>query len=415
MPETLLSLYQNSDAIYIATFDKKADGEITEDTPDYTALGIKKHFSISSTLKGESRKFFVLDDNEYRYKNTVPATGEVEEGAEAEDPESSVELKPGDTLLLFLKNGDEKDAPTLTDYRDGTKKLSMDRIGIYESRIKELNSIFSAKKVDEAKIVEWLVRCAEDPVTRWEGTFELLSSFQNVEWLEQAAEQRKARIERGEPVEEGPAESETPDEDGEEEDSGKNVDTSRFANLLDANQKQTLANILLNRESPPANDKEETAIAGDDELIELVKRFGDPRLVGFLIEQVRASTDEPDAVGQTMKTIAEILGDKEIASIADKYNEIAYEDDADEAADVDSETVEEGQEGETKAEPAGDVSEPEADEENAENPDRTENKKKKFAYKEMRNDLLQKFLSRSEGVISGIAEVQRLEQSAQKD
>ena len=315
MPETLLSLYQNSDAIHIATFDRKTDGEVAEDTADYTSIGIKKHFSISSTLKGESRKFFVLEDSEYRYKNTGTTPAEAEESEEAEDLESSIELKPGDTLLLFLKNGDEEDAPTLTDYRDGTKKLSMEHIGVYEARIKELNSIFGAKKVDEAKIVEWLVRCAEDTVTRWEGTFELLGSFQNMEWVEQAAKQRKERIERGEPVEEEPSESETPNEEGEEEEGPrKNVDTSSFAKLLDVNQKQTLANILLDRPAPVSEDKDkaETEVRGDDELIELVKRFGDPRLVGFLLDQLRANSDEPYAVGQAMKRISEILDDKEI-------------------------------------------------------------------------------------------------------
>ncbi len=145
MPETLLSLYQNSDGIYIATFDKTVDGEVAESTADYTALNIKKHFSISSTLKGESRKFAVIDDTDYRYKGTAETPGEPLEEEESEDPEASIGLKPGDTLLLFLKNGDEDDSPQLTDYRDGTKKLSMEAIAVYEARIKDLNDIFSSK------------------------------------------------------------------------------------------------------------------------------------------------------------------------------------------------------------------------------------------------------------------------------
>ena len=412
MPETLLSLYQNSDAIHIATFDRKTDGEVAEDTADYTSIGIKKHFSISSTLKGESRKFFVLEDSEYRYKNTGTTPAEAEESEEAEDLESSIELKPGDTLLLFLKNGDEEDAPTLTDYRDGTKKLSMEHIGVYEARIKELNSIFGAKKVDEAKIVEWLVRCAEDTVTRWEGTFELLGSFQNMEWVEQAAKQRKERIERGEPVEEEPSESETPNEEGEEEEGPrKNVDTSSFAKLLDVNQKQTLANILLDRPAPVSEDKDkaETEVRGDDELIELVKRFGDPRLVGFLLDQLRANSDEPYAVGQAMKRISEILDDKEIEAIADKYSEIAYEDDADEATvDV---IVEEArpndEEAETKTEKTdseGGEDTPVVAEKEPDESERVVDRPKKITYKEMRNDILQKFLKRCETVIAADGE-----------
>ncbi len=414
MPETLLSLYQNSDAIHIATFDKKTDGEIIEDTADYTSLGIKKHFSISSTLKGESRKFFVLEDSEYRYKNTETTPAEAEESEEVEDPEASIELKPGDTLLLFLKKGDESDEPTLTDYRDGTKKLSMEHIGVYEARIKELNSIFGAKKIDEAKIVEWLIRCAEDPVTRWEGTFELLGSFQNAEWVEQAAKERKERIERGEPVEEEPSESETSNEEGEEaEGPSKNVDTNSFAKLLDVNQKQALANILLDRTAPVSEDEDkvETEIRGDDELIELVKRFGDPRLVGFLLDQLRANSDEPYAVGQAMKRISEILDDKETEALAEKYSEIAYEDDADEAtvkANVEEAVPDdEADEAETKTEKTddeGDKDTPDVAEEETDESERAVDKPKKITYKEMRHDIVQKFLKRCEIVIAATDE-----------
>ena len=406
MPETLLSLYQNSDAIYIASFDKTVDGEVTEDTADYSSLNIKNHFSISSTLKGESRKFIVLDDTEYRYKNTAETPNETEVGEEAEDSEASISLKPGDTLLLFLKNGDGNDPPTLTDYRDGTKKLSNEHIGIYESRIKELNSIFSSKKVDQASIVEWLVRCAEDPVTRWEGTFELLQSVKNLEWQEQAAEERKARTARGEPLEVEPEdESEDRDEEGEEEGPRKYVDTSNFAKLLDVNQKQTLANILLNK-APAADDKEqkETEIKGDDELIELVKRWGDPRLVSFLLDHLRANKDEPQIAARTMRTISEILEDEEVVSISDKYDEIAYEDDTDlvvAESESDGETAADVPVSESDNAEVGDeaVRVAEAEVSNAET-ERGPEAPKKITYKERRDEILAKFFDSVEKVMA---------------
>ena len=414
-PETLLSLYQNSDSIYIATFDKTVDGEITESTADYTSIKINKHFSISSTLKGESRKFVAIEDTDYRYKNIAetPEVPEIDE--ESEDPEASVALKPGDTLLLFLRDGegdeDEEASPQLTDYRDGTKKLSMEEIGVYEARIKELSDIFSAKKVDEASIVAWLVRCAEDPVTRWEGTFELLQSFQSMEWREQAAAERKARIARGEPVEEEAVETETANEEGEEgeeEEVRKNVDTSVFAKLLDANQKQNLANLLLDRPAP-ADDKDTKIkqIAGDAELLELVKRWGDSRLIGFLLDRLRANSSEPYIASQTMTTISEILGDEKIKEIADKYNQIAYEaeeetvTDSDEA-DADKPELKQKEAGtETTDNPKGsktpavvEVGTPAVD------PKDGKEAPKKITYKELRNEILQKFLQRCETVIA---------------
>src|SRR5687768_16652587 len=147
-PETLLSLYQNSDAIYVATFDKTVEGKVIEDTDDYTAVEIKKHFTVSSTLKGKSRKFFVLEEQDYRYKaqNVVgmavvqpDSEAEIETAAETEseeEPESDEEaedeseLKSGDTLLLFVAKGGEGEPETLADYRDGIKRLSMEHIGV---------------------------------------------------------------------------------------------------------------------------------------------------------------------------------------------------------------------------------------------------------------------------------------------
>src|SRR5687768_15071186 len=160
-PETLLSLYQNSDAIYVATFDKTVEGKVIEDTDDYTAVEIKKHFTVSSTLKGKSRKFFVLEEQDYRYKaqnvvgmervqpdaepaaepemETTEETGPEEEPEADEETEDETELKSGDTLLLFVAKGGEGEPDTLADYRDGIKKLSMEHIGVYEARIRELN------------------------------------------------------------------------------------------------------------------------------------------------------------------------------------------------------------------------------------------------------------------------------------
>ena len=92
LPETLLSLYRSSDSIYIATFAKEEQLSITEDTEDYTATEIKKHFDISSTLKGEPRKLFVLDDTEYKYKSRAEENENAADGGEAVAEEAEEEV-----------------------------------------------------------------------------------------------------------------------------------------------------------------------------------------------------------------------------------------------------------------------------------------------------------------------------------
>jgi hypothetical protein len=68
MPVTLLSLYRSSQFIYIGTFDRTEEGEVSEDTAEYTVVPIKKSFSLSTALKGETKKMLVLEESEYRYK-----------------------------------------------------------------------------------------------------------------------------------------------------------------------------------------------------------------------------------------------------------------------------------------------------------------------------------------------------------
>ena len=388
MPETLLSLYQNSDAIHIARYDKTVDGEISEQTDDYTAISIKKHFSISSTLKGESRKFFVLDEVDYRYKNT----GDTEEHDEMGEPNALVKLEAGDTLVLFLKKGEDSEGLQLTDYRDGTKKLSVADISVYEARIKELDAIFNAEKVDEFEIVRWLIRCAEDKATRWEGTFELLQSVQSLEYEKNSTERRDEMLKRGEAIE--PEEGAEPDKPG-----VFVTGTTIFAKILDANQKQALSNLLLDRPMPDKDDAKKDEIAGDAELVELVQRFGDSRLPEFLLEKLRNAPDEPYAVSQLMNAVASLLNDEQASEMAGKYAEISYEDDnAEVPVAIQPEEVPAGGE---KVVSVDEVSAEES--ENSENvivPEEEAVEVKKKTYRELRQEILASFLVRGDEIMA---------------
>lgn len=419
-PETLLSLYQNSDAIYRATYDKTVEGEVVENTEDYTSVEIAKHFTISSTLKGEPRKFLVLEDREYRYKTSGPdASAEADESAEeaaadrTDEPENESDgeeeleeeeneaLESSETVLLFVRNGEEKEqSPGLTDYRDGVKRLSADDLRVYEERIRELGTIFSAKKVNENSILDWLVRCAEEEATRWEGTFELVRSVRNQRWREQAAERHRERIEKGLPVEEGPVETEDEDPGEEESSIKKNVDSDRFAKLIDPNHKLALANILLSR---GRNERVEGGkikeVAGDRELIELIAHWGDPRLVDFLLDRIRTGAGDPADTSDLMGTIAEILDDDTVSAIAEKYSDTRYEED-DDAVEEDDKTAdaEESDAAVSSDEDQPDLEKAAAVETSAEtvkpqDPANGKAKQRKITYKELRAKLLAEFLA----------------------
>src|SRR5688572_13849366 len=139
-PETLLSLYRASDTIYVARFDKVEDQEIIENTDERTIINIKKHFDISSTLKGEPQKLFVLDEQESRYKPREDAAVVEIDGVAVSEVESGEEesyygvtnLEPGDLVILFLRKGDDGKTLELADYRDAIRKMLPGRLDSYE-------------------------------------------------------------------------------------------------------------------------------------------------------------------------------------------------------------------------------------------------------------------------------------------
>jgi len=57
----------------------------------------------------------------------------------------------------------------------GAKTLDTMEVRIYKTRIKEIKDILKIGNLTDKQdaTIEWLVKCAENPITRWEGVFEL--------------------------------------------------------------------------------------------------------------------------------------------------------------------------------------------------------------------------------------------------
>jgi len=312
MPVTLLDLYRQSDAIFEARYARTEEGEVIRQDADYKVLKTKKHFDIYSTVKGSSSKFFELAEEEYRYSR--PQSGSyLLASAVDSDVENTYGLRSGDTVLLFVKYGEDGKTLELTDDEEGLKKISSDDIAVYQKRIAELASLLSSDKVSTEAIVVWLIRCAEEPATRWEGTFELVKGFERLEYQEK---QRKAAAEK---PEETRGMIVTDEVDA--------LDSSAFARVLTLDQKTTLANVLLDRKPVPAGDGARTLVRGDRELIDLVKHWGDPRLAGFLLEELKTRDLTDYRRSETMRLIAEILRDQKIVGLASEYSN-AYRDEA---------------------------------------------------------------------------------------
>jgi len=298
MPVTLLDLYRQSDAVFEARFDRFEEGKIVKQDQDYSVVRVEKLFDVSSSLKGSYSKFISLSEDEYRYP-TSPDPKYLVAKSSGED-EQTYGLRSGDSVLLFMKYGEDGKSLVLTDEDEGLKKLSTADIAVYEKRIRELDSLLSSEP-SASKIVDWMLRCAEEPATRWEATFELVKGFERLDYQ---GKQKQSETD---------ATKDKPDF----------FDSTTFAKAVTDEQKRKLADILLDRQPPQVGEDgqaKRTYVRGDRELIDLVKHWGDPRLPAFLLNELKTKDLTDYRRSETIQLIADLISNSRVSGVAQKYN-----------------------------------------------------------------------------------------------
>ncbi len=292
MPGTLLSMYGQSDTIVIAHYERTESGELIREDRDFRVTAVKQFFEVSSILKGTAGDRIVLIDEDFQAPGSfAPAV-------------SSSDLKNGDMVLLFLRKS-QNGGVELTEAAEGLKKLSPRSLAVYERRIADLDSLFAAGDADPEDIAEWLVRCAEDPATRWDAAFELAKSFERVEWQRKQAEKNNI--------------GSTADRIGKLSIYDIERDPAAIARAVTSNQKQAIANILFNRIYLP-QEQRSGIVRGDRELIDLVKLWGDPRLVRLLIDELRDPKSSAYRITEALHLLAELTDDPSVRRIAADLN-----------------------------------------------------------------------------------------------
>ena len=298
MPVTLLDLYRQSDAVFEARFDRFEEGKIVKQDQDYSVVRVEKLFDVSSSLKGSYSKFISLSEDEYRYPAS-PEPKYLVAKSSGED-EQTYGLRSGDTVLLFMKYGEDGKSLVLTDEDEGLKKLSTADIAVYEKRIRELDSLLSSEP-SASKIVDWMLRCAEEPATRWEATFELVKGFERLDYQ---GKQKQSETD---------ATKDKPDF----------FDSTTFAKAVTDEQKRKLADILLDRQPPQVGEDgqaKRTYVRGDRELIDLVKHWGDARLPAFLLNELKTKDLTDYRRSETIQLIADLISNSRVSGVAQKYN-----------------------------------------------------------------------------------------------
>jgi hypothetical protein len=296
---TLRELYAESDRIVVA----RPAGSVKVKSEGESRL-IRTSLRVSSTLKGDGSDSVV---NVYHFIHG--------------DQESPFPRR--ESLLVFLKHGGtigvlkSTGGYELADFSRGIKELSSSELDVYVQRINELAQLSHEQKLNQEELVEWLVRCAEDPATRWEGAFDLALSAARLRAScsqDDSDEDSDSSEEPNEQSDEPTAAIATEEPMPEPQELG---DRAAFAALLTTDQKERLKALLATEE----------ITEGDAQLIELVKDRHDPRLLPFLVSQLyRVEANPPETAYRIVRVVAELLNDRRIKALSESYGDAPYDD-----------------------------------------------------------------------------------------
>ncbi|MDQ1522434.1 MAG: hypothetical protein QOE47_358 [Pyrinomonadaceae bacterium] len=324
MPNSLRARFTNSDIVAVARV-----GDSVAVWKQSEAMLASTELHLTSRLKGEGKEKVV------NLQHLVWSSGEAQ----------TDKYKKDDVVLVFLRRVEKGDAYISADGERGIQKLPEADLKVYVRRIEELATIMRSEKPDEAALGEWLVRCAEEPATRWEGAYDL--AFNAARFEDPPDEEEVAGEEEEEPdTESSEVEAAAPEtaEDG----SGQSVGNSSaepagvaeganagadggvvidlpvnpqaappvdFAALLTPAQKERLTTTLLNAEE--LNE-------GEQLLIRLVGAWKDARLVPFLLKHLARTADKPlYEAEEMMRIVAHTLGDQTLIKFAASYSRTA--------------------------------------------------------------------------------------------
>lgn len=381
-PQPLRTLYKLSERVVVARVGAR---EVLSKEDNLASVRIT--LNVTENLKGSPAEVLHLYRSEFVVNQADEAKREEESvvvltSSRREAPR----LKRGERYLFFLDPREKGDGYEVDDEGYGIKKLSDEDLKIYLERITELAEIMRREPEDKVALVEWLVRCAEQPATRWEGAYELLGSAEAAARVDDEEEA---------PAAEPPGESEvkTTAEAGAKTQAGEGpralslsslpltgeaqaapeqqaaaaappapdsaveevqVVTSRsvadprnlpadpaLAPLLNAVQKQRLADAFFATPDP---------VNGDDELMQIVKDFDDPRLPGFILARLRRVEDEaPMEAELWLRTLAASLKNERLVELADTYTQEApyFEEDEEETPEAETQTDASAEESDT--------------------------------------------------------------------
>ncbi len=349
-PLPLRGMYLESDVIVVGRIGKPgkwiAGAREGEGDTQYQIFNRNFPITVEKVLKGDASGKLAVSEENYQYPGNGGSAGDVsaaKPGDRISEPEYESELtKDSGRRLFFLKKNEQGRYTEVYSNRDFAPKDK--DLEIFISRIGELGEMYRNGEPSKEKIVEWLVSMTENPVTRFDGAYELRTSLYDLKYQsEEAAEQAPEAEENGDhqhSLKEALAEQEASENSADAEDSEEGAYRSygeaEFARLLTGEQKARLVKAFFNvkfdyepKKNQYAENSDETYISvlseGDSHLVDTVVLLGDRRVINRILAELPSlARHESYTAANLLDLISGQLKNEKFTALAGKYSEVAY-------------------------------------------------------------------------------------------
>lgn len=328
----LRALYVESDLIVIGKIGTPGRWVKTGKMEDgYQGFTRSVPVVVEETIKGKLPKVLTLSESYTHYMG---------EGAEYQkrlktgkdltpptDNEGTLAENKGRRIFMIEKD----DAGGYTEFYASTGRDFMNKgadFTVQAKRLRELNVLYSAPKVDKAKVLEFLVSMIEDRTTRYDGVYEIYTST----WKNIEADKQAAAKARGEKIDEEPVEDDHGDGDVHVNMGGD----LEFAKMLTASQKDRIARAFLavnfdytakKTEGLDPEDYYEPLNYDDQLLMQTAAMLNDRRSVErILVELPKMVKVSEYTAGTMIDLIAAYFADERLQKISTVYANIQHGD-----------------------------------------------------------------------------------------
>lgn len=184
-PIPLRGLYLNSDTVIVGKIGEPEKwalaSEMNEPGNRYRIYARNIPVTIDEVIKGSGDSVVAVRETHYQWLGNDVNANTDDFGANinksGESAVYSSTLSTDKERRLFFLNKEADNGSFTETYLGRELSLPQKELDVYIARLRELANIYSSGTPSKERVMEWLVTMAEDPVTRFEGAYELRAAL----------------------------------------------------------------------------------------------------------------------------------------------------------------------------------------------------------------------------------------------